>query len=142
MMKTEASSLAAFDGMTEQSIAAFAWADARPLQGAVGFLDWRLCGDVSALLVAGHFVGHAREALLMPAHGRLLGHRVFLFGLGSWRDATDEGVAAVAGDALSVCARARAGSLLVLAPQQVGTRDFQPAFVRGLPAAEVVRVLL
>jgi hypothetical protein len=41
----------------------------RPLQGSAGWADWRLCGQLSALIEAGRFHGSEGEALLLPAGG-------------------------------------------------------------------------
>ncbi len=52
-------------------------------QGAIGEVDFRLCGDLARLLRDGLFQGQAEEALLMPATHGLGVDRLFLYGLGS-----------------------------------------------------------
>ncbi len=54
----------------------------RPLRGAAGRADWRLCGQLSALVAAGHLTGRRRDALLVPTRGRLQAPRLLLLGLG------------------------------------------------------------
>lgn len=54
----------------------------RPLRGAAGRVDWRLCGLASDLLADGRMRERAGDALLVPAAGRLAASRVMLFGLG------------------------------------------------------------
>ena len=59
------------------------FSDERPLRGVAGLADWRLCGQLSRLIVAGHLTGEKGESLMMPASRRLPFDRIFLFGLGS-----------------------------------------------------------
>lgn len=55
----------------------------RPLRGAAGRADWRLCGMLSELLVAGRIEGKAGESVLIPTFGRLQADRLLALGLGS-----------------------------------------------------------
>jgi len=41
------------------------WSDVRPLRGAAGLLDWRLCGKVSQMLREGRVAGSVGEKLLL-----------------------------------------------------------------------------
>lgn len=56
--------------------------DERPLQGAAGFLDWRLLGALSRLLQDGFFQGDAGEQLLVPTSGRVPVSKAFAVGVG------------------------------------------------------------
>jgi hypothetical protein len=56
--------------------------DERPLRGAAGLADWRLCGRLSRLIKLGRLRGERGETLLMPAGFRLPFRRIILFGLG------------------------------------------------------------
>ncbi len=56
--------------------------DERPLRGAAGRADWRLCGVVSELVGSGRLRGKVGEATLVPSMGRLAADRVLLLGLG------------------------------------------------------------
>jgi hypothetical protein len=66
--------------------------DERPLRGAAGLCDWRLCGRLSRLLIAGRLSGTFGETTLYPAGRRLPFQRLVLFGLGA-ADRFDENVA-------------------------------------------------
>ncbi len=52
-------------------------------RGVAGTVDWRLCGQISGLLIRGDFTGEESDAVLMPTGGRVGADRLFLFGLGS-----------------------------------------------------------
>jgi hypothetical protein len=56
--------------------------DDRPLRGAAGLVDWRLCGRLSSLMKVGKASGAAGEKLLLPASRRLRFTRILWFGLG------------------------------------------------------------
>ena len=64
--------------------------DERPLRGAAGLADWRLCGRLSRLIKLGRIGGEAGESLLMPPGRRLPFRRVMLFGLGPTRPFDEE----------------------------------------------------
>lgn len=66
------------------------FADERPLRGAAGLADWRLCGRLSRLIKRGKVTGDAGETLLFPPGRRLPFSHVFLFGLGESKNFTDE----------------------------------------------------
>jgi hypothetical protein len=72
-----------------ESLALSFFDDERPLRGAAGLADWRLCGRLSRLIVKGHCKGGTGESLMMPAGPRLPFERIFLFGLGA-SDALDD----------------------------------------------------
>jgi hypothetical protein len=57
------------------------WSDVRPLRGAAGLLDWRLCGRLSKMLQAGRFSGISGEKLLL-ATSRIPWQRVLAVGVG------------------------------------------------------------
>ncbi len=54
----------------------------RPLRGSAGWADWRLCGQISALIEAGKVTGIAGEALLVPVRGGMRVSRVLALGCG------------------------------------------------------------
>jgi hypothetical protein len=72
------------------------FADERPLRGAAGLCDWRLCGRLSRLLAGGRVRGGWGETTLYPAGARLPFHKLVLFGLGP-SDRFDEAAARDAG---------------------------------------------
>ncbi|MDB4977572.1 MAG: cytosol aminopeptidase [Myxococcaceae bacterium] len=66
------------------------FSDERPLRGAAGLVDWRLCGRLSDLLVRGELTGEFDQALLMPPpERRLAAERLLCLGAGA-RAALDE----------------------------------------------------
>jgi hypothetical protein len=56
--------------------------DERPLRGALGIVDWRLCGLVSRLVIRGAVSTTALETTLVPGRPKLVVDKVFLFGAG------------------------------------------------------------
>ena len=66
------------------------FADERPLRGAAGLTDWRLCGRLTRLLRAARLSGARRETLMLPPGRRLAFQRIFLFGVGESRGYNDD----------------------------------------------------
>ncbi len=66
-----------------ESAACGIFADERPLRDSCGWIDWRMNGALSRLLLQERFAGAFGENLLTATQGRLPFRRVFLFGLGS-----------------------------------------------------------
>lgn len=83
--------LRALDGLRCEALALPIFEDERPLRGAAGLADWRLCGRISRLLVRGRVRGTRGERVLVPVRPRLAFEKLFLFGLGK-RAAFDETV--------------------------------------------------
>jgi hypothetical protein len=54
----------------------------RPLRGGAGRADWRLCGQISRLILSGKLAGAAGEAVLMPTGGGLAAPLLVGLGLG------------------------------------------------------------
>ncbi|MFZ9888080.1 MAG: M17 family peptidase N-terminal domain-containing protein [Myxococcota bacterium] len=75
-------SLAGVDELVADTLVVCLTEDQRPLRGAPGFVDWRLCGRISRLLETGAFTGAKSEKLLLPTQGRLPTPRVVLLGWG------------------------------------------------------------
>jgi hypothetical protein len=63
--------------------------DDRPLRGAAGLADWRMCGRLSRLLKTHRATAEAGETLLLPPGRRLRFSRIVWFGLGEARGYTD-----------------------------------------------------
>jgi hypothetical protein len=57
--------------------------DERPLRGAAGRADWRLCGLLTELLRAGSMTGRSGEATLVGSSGRLASDALLVVGLGA-----------------------------------------------------------
>jgi hypothetical protein len=66
------------------------WSDVRPLRGAAGLLDWRMCGRLSALLTAGKVTGIEGEQMLFPSSHRLPWRLVLALGAGPRREFSAE----------------------------------------------------
>ena len=64
--------------------------DDRPLRGAAGLADWRLCGRLSQLLKTNRASGESGETLLLPPGRRLPFSRILWFGLGDAKGYGDE----------------------------------------------------
>ncbi|MDI7258950.1 MAG: M17 family peptidase N-terminal domain-containing protein [Thermodesulfobacteriota bacterium] len=60
--------------------------DERPLRGASGWIDWRLNGMLSHLLIEDKLTGNWKEKTLIPSHGRITPKLILLFGLGKAQD--------------------------------------------------------
>ncbi|MGB3050761.1 MAG: M17 family peptidase N-terminal domain-containing protein [Polyangiales bacterium] len=58
------------------------FSDERPLRGAAGLIDWRLCGALSRKLMAGYLRGTFGEKALLANLGKLKSDRLLLVGLG------------------------------------------------------------
>jgi len=79
-----ATDLSKWDGAAADALVLTFFADERPLRGAAGLVDWRLCGRLSRLIKNGRLDGTANEVTLVPPAGaRLPFPRIFVFGLGS-----------------------------------------------------------
>ena len=79
------------DALKGEALSLPFFADERPLRGALGLVDWRLCGELSRLLVRGRVSGVEGEKVLVPARPKLPFDKLFLFGLGP-RESFDEAV--------------------------------------------------
>jgi hypothetical protein len=58
------------------------FSDERPLRGAAGLADWRLCGALSRKMMAGYVKGRFGEKALIVAPTKLRIEALMLFGLG------------------------------------------------------------
>lgn len=70
------------DELKSEALALTFFEDERPLRGALGLVDWRLCGQISRLLLRGRARGALHETLLVPTRPRLSFEKLFLFGAG------------------------------------------------------------
>jgi hypothetical protein len=88
----------------------------RPLRGAIGLVDWRLCGALARAVHAERFHGRSGERLLLSGRPKLPFEKIFVYGVGP-RDSFDEQAfsEAVAGLFEALC-RARVRTSLCLLP--------------------------
>jgi hypothetical protein len=79
-------SLAALDSLNADALVISLTTDERPLRGLAGYLDWRLCGEVSRFLISAQFTGALGEKVLSITGGRIPAQRLFYFGWGPKKD--------------------------------------------------------
>jgi hypothetical protein len=82
--------LARWDESARDTLVLPVFKDDRPLRGAAGLADWRLCGRLSRLVKANKATADAGETLLLPPGRRLRFNRVMWFGLGDAKGYTDD----------------------------------------------------
>ena len=76
-------SLESIDSLKDiDALCLFVTDDDRPLTGAAGYVDWRMCGAVSRVLLQGFFKGDRGEQLLMPTSGGVQAVKLFAVGAG------------------------------------------------------------
>ncbi len=87
-----------------------------PLRGLPALVDWRLCGSLSRLILAGRLTGRSGEAMLVPSSGRLPFERLLLLGLGPRRTLERTEVGAEIRRAFDVLGRMRTHSAAAALP--------------------------
>lgn len=108
--------LRAIDGLRCEAIALPFFQDERPLRGAAGLVDWRLCGRLSKLLVRGRVRGTRGERVLVPARPRLACDKLFLFGLGPRAQFDETTFVAAIADVLDTLEGVRARTTVLALP--------------------------
>ena len=113
--------------------------DERPLSGAAGRADWRMCGKLSELIAAGKLSGAAGEAVLVTPRGALHAPLLVALGLGRRCDFEAEALEAASRDAASRSLALRASRVALPLPSSEHTgiplRKRVDALVRGVMAA-------
>jgi hypothetical protein len=82
--------LARWDESVRDCLVLPVFRDDRPLRGAAGLVDWRLCGKLSRLLKSERASATAGETLMLPPGRRLKFKRLMWFGLGDAKGYTDD----------------------------------------------------
>src|SRR5262249_59421955 len=59
------------------SLCLFVAEDERPLRGTAGYVDWRMCGKLSRLLIDRFFTRASDHCLLFPPRRRIAQERIF-----------------------------------------------------------------
>lgn len=108
--------LARWDETEGGSLLLTFFSDERPLRGAAGLADWRLCGKLSSLIKRGKLSGKRGETLLMPPGHRLPFAVIMLFGLGSSRGFDEKNYRAHVRWVREVAARAKVSRYAVQPP--------------------------
>jgi hypothetical protein len=81
--------LARWDESARDCLVLPVFKDDRPLRGAAGLADWRLCGRLSRLLKSERASGDAGETMMLPPGRRLKFARILWFGLGDAKGYSD-----------------------------------------------------
>lgn len=82
--------LARWDESARDCLVLPVFRDDRPLRGAAGLADWRLCGRLSRLLKSNKATAEAGETMMLPPGRRLRFSRVMWFGLGDAKGYSDD----------------------------------------------------
>jgi hypothetical protein len=149
-------SLEALDALSGcDSLCLFLSEDDRPLSGAAGYVDWRLGGSLSRVLLQGFFVGALDDQLLVPTFGLLPMPRVFAIGVGREATLDESRLAKVLGSAAAMLKKAGSASVALALPKgsaladearvEALKRHFLPGFGNGsvtVLAERGVRALL
>ncbi|MGA9526166.1 MAG: M17 family peptidase N-terminal domain-containing protein [Myxococcaceae bacterium] len=135
-------SLEALDALGDvDALCLFVAEEDRPLRGTAGFVDWRLCGALSRVLLEGFFHGAEGESLLLPAGGRLPMKRIFVVGIGSRRKLDAAALGRLLSNTSEMLQRAKVPSVAIELPGEGALDDdaravalrskFLPAFARA-----------
>jgi len=82
--------LARWDETARDCLVLPVFKDDRPLRGAAGLADWRLCGKLSRLVRANRASAEAGETMMLPPGRRLRFRRIMWFGLGDAKSYSDD----------------------------------------------------
>lgn len=99
-----------------EAVCCFISEDERPLSGAAGFVDWRLCGEFSRVLKTGFFVGTPGDKLLLPTEARVPARKLFAVGLGKTSSITALGLEHALSSAATMLTRAQIESVALAFP--------------------------
>ncbi|MET0390646.1 MAG: M17 family peptidase N-terminal domain-containing protein [Polyangiales bacterium] len=123
------------DVLHSEAILAPFFSDERPLTGALGLIDWRLCGFVSRLIQRGVVQGSFGETVLVPLRPRFASDKLFLFGLGPRESFAAAQQQSVTERMLDVGVNARVRAMALVLPgrntQHVSAPEAIESFVRA-----------
>jgi hypothetical protein len=108
--------LARIDALRYEAVALPFFEDERPLRGAAGLCDWRLCGRLSAVLRSGRVTGALGEMTLLPARPRLPFDKMLLVGSGPLEGFGEERFRTVVGAVFDVVRGLRLRNLALSLP--------------------------
>ena len=108
--------LARWDETARDCLVLPVFKDDRPLRGAAGLVDWRLCGRLSRLVKTNRATADAGETMLLPPGRRLRFQRVMWFGLGDAKGYSDDRYRKDVAWILGVVAKAGIGEVTLQAP--------------------------
>ncbi len=125
--------------------------DVRPLQDISGFVDWRLAGGLSRVLLKQFFTGAPDENLLFPSEGRLPMSRIFAVGLGRAKTLDAKALGEAMAGAARMLSRAKVNAVALEVPgaaalsaeqrAEAFTEHFLPAFEGSRVAVLAERAL-
>ncbi len=104
------------DGVESEVLALPFFSDLRPLRGAAGLVDWRMCGFLSKLLIRGQVDGSVGELTLLPSAERLTVDKILLVGLGESEAFEPKRFDAAVRQVLQTATRARMRSCVLELP--------------------------
>lgn len=107
---------AALDRLRCEAIALPVLSDERPLRGALGLVDWRMCGLVSKLLLSGAVKADPMQIALVPGRPKLVVDKVFLFGAGPSAELDADRQRALVEHMLDTAARAGVRTSAIVLP--------------------------
>ena len=108
--------LARWDETDRDALLISTFVDERPLRGAAGLADWRLCGRLSRLIKTERQSGVRGETMLLPPGRRLRFKRVLWFGLGGSPGYPDDRFKSDIGWMLEVAGKAGVSDIALQAP--------------------------
>jgi hypothetical protein len=108
--------LARWDEHARDTLVVSSFIDERPLRGAAGLTDWRLCGKLSRFIKTERQSGVRGETLLFPPGRRLRFTRLIWFGLGGSPGYPEDRFKADVAWMLGVAEKAGARDLALQAP--------------------------
>ncbi|MDH5676338.1 MAG: hypothetical protein OEZ06_29740 [Myxococcales bacterium] len=124
------------DALRCEALALPLYSDERPLRGALGLVDWRMCGLVSRLVVRGQLSGLPGETMLLPGRPKLSMDKLFVFGLGPEAELREPDLEAVVAHMLDTVARAGVRTTALALPGRVhGSVDATSAMEAFVAAA-------
>ena len=111
-------SLSTLDNLKADTLVIGVCEDIRPLKGAAGYIDWRMCGEISNLIRNQSFSGEPGEILLMSGRGRLAPVRLILMGWGPAND-LENAINPRCSQLISLVERAASKKVAVALPEPV-----------------------
>lgn len=109
-----------FDEVRAEALALPLFRDLRPSRGALGLVDWRLLGRVSAAVQGGRFAGDLGEILLVSGRPKLPFDKLFVYGAGDLESFSEESFRAATGGLFRALAAAQVRTSVCLLPGREG----------------------
>lgn len=127
--------LARIDGLRYEAIVLPVHEDERPLRGAAGLCDWRLCGRLSRLLQRGWVRMKSGDVTMVPVRPRLPFDKMLLFGTGDSSGFTARDVTEVTSRMLKTLEGLRLRTFVMALPGRAMGRVTAADAIRGFLSA-------